>query len=227
MGSSMAEGKGFMRLASGISFLAVLLFFSVVSPAFAVESYESVYSEYPTDKFIVGIGETFMTDNSLMDKRVSEIRARLSIVRQVNLRLSEETIETMCEGGARRLFKDWLECRNEFKGAIDKMVEGFKEAATIVDHGRKSGVVYAVAVLPRLKAVRDINISLKESLENTIVAVERAARGDLRYYWKAREEYIKALTYAREKEIIGGGGGYDRDLFMKLEEEILELRKAF
>jgi hypothetical protein len=216
-----------MRTAFKSAFLTVLFAFLFVSSAFAVRDYGPVYSEYPTEKFIVGIGETFMTENSLMDNRVAEIRARLAIARQVNLRLGEETIEIMCDGSTGKLFKDWLECRSAFRSVIDDMVEMFKQGSTVVSTGQENGIVYAVAVLPRLKAAREMNISLKDALDRTIGAIERAKGGDMRYLWKAREEYVKVLTYAKEKEIIEGKSEYDREFFNRLENEILEIKESY
>jgi hypothetical protein len=216
----------FMRFLSVATFLSCLIFFSTGATARA-DYYGFIHSEYPSGKFIVGIGETEKSDNSLKDRRITEILARLEVAKHISLRMSVETIDAICDAGAARLFKESRECRAGFKSVVDVTLEWFKKESTIVSRGEREDTAYAVAVMPRVKAVREISGNLDDSIWVAKEFIRRAKAGDRRYLWRAREEYVKARTYDSEKELIDGECGYDPALFKKLETELLKLKEAY
>lgn len=205
------------------SFLMLIILTVLTAGATAGTSYDNVFAEYPKDKYLVGIGETGSTGNYLNDKRVAEVLARLEIAKQIKVRLKEETVDIMCEGGTAKLFKDILQCRNEFIMVLEVTVDEFLEGSRIVTHGEKDGTVYAVAVMPKAEAVKDLDAMAKESTDKTKENIEKAKKGDREAAKDAQEEYMKAVTYDREKEMLDGIRSHASDMFDDLEKELVKL----
>lgn len=194
----------------------------ITASASAESPYAEVYAEYPKKSYIVGIGEASKTDNILKDKRVAEVLARLEIAKQIKVRLREETVDIMCEGSS-RLFKSKLECRNEFFMVVEVTVDEFLEGSGIVSYGEKEGIVYAVAVMPKAEAVEDLERSVRDSIKKTRENIDKAKEGDKDSIKDAQEEYMKAVTYNKEKEIIEGVRSNASKVFEELEREIVKL----
>ncbi|RJR15912.1 MAG: hypothetical protein C4581_11200 [Nitrospiraceae bacterium] len=209
------------RLQSLFSLLVFLI--ALADGASAGSAYDNVYAEYPKDKYLVGIGETGRTGNFLNDKRVAEVLARLEIAKQIKVRLKEETVDIMCEGGAARLFKDMRECRNEFVMVVEVTVDEFLSGSKIVSHWEQDGIVYAVAVLPKAEAVKELDDRSKESADRTRENIEKAKNGDDGAAGEAQREYMKAVTYDREKEMLDGVRSRSSDMFDELEKELVKL----
>jgi len=204
--------------------LSILVLLTVLTAAASAESsYDSVYAEYPKDKYLVGIGETGGTGNFLNDKRVAEVLARLEIAKQIKVRLKEETVDIMCEGGSAKLFKDILECRNEFVMVVEVTVDEFLEGSKIVNHWEKDGIVYSAAVMPKAEAVKELDDKAKESAEKTKENIEKARKGDKEAAGEAQKAYMKAVTYDREKEMLDGVRSRASDMFEELEKELVKL----
>ncbi len=204
----------------------ILLFLAVpVDAASSSPSYDEVYSQYPKDKYLVGIGEAARSVNPLNDKRIAEVLARLDIAKQIKIRLREETVDIMCEGGSGKLFKNTSECKNEFIMIVEATVDEFLEGSRIVNNGEKEGLVYAVAVMPKAQAVEELDHKVKESVGNTKENIEKAKKGDKEAVNDAQEEYMKAVTYNKEKEMLGGVRSRSSDMFDELEKELIKLRE--
>ncbi len=210
------------RLFPCLLFLIPLVMASYVS---AGPSYDKIYAEYPKDKYLVGVGETGGTGNFLNDRRVAEVLARLEIAKQIKVRLREETLDIMCEGGSARLFKDILECKNQFIMIVEVTVDEFLQGSSIVRHGEMDGIVYAVAIMPRAEAARKLDNRVKESLDSTRQGIEKAKKGDKEALNEAREDYMKAVTYNKEKEMIDGVKSRAADMFDELEDELMKLKE--
>lgn len=193
--------------------------------AFADSLYDKIYTEYPRESYLLGIGEISKTNNIFKDKRVAEVMARVEIARQIKIRLREETVDIMCEGGSERLFKDILQCKNEFIMIVEVSVDEFLQGSRIVNHGEKDGIVYAVAVMPKAQAVAELDNKVKEFVDNTKESLEKAEKGDKEALSEAQEEYMKAVTYDKEKEIIEGVKSHASKVFEDLEKEIVKLRE--
>lgn len=204
----------------------ILLFLAVpAASAPASPSYNEVYSQYPKDKYLVGIGEAARSANPLNDKRITEVLARLDIAKQIKIRLREETVDIMCEGGSAKLFKNTSECKNEFIMIVEATVDEFLEGSRIVTNGEKEGIVYAVAVMPKAEAVKDLDNRVKESADKTKENLEKARKGDKEALNDAKDEYMKAVTYNKEKEMIEGVRGRASGMFDELEKELVKLRE--
>ncbi len=203
----------------------IIIVASVATYVSASSSYDNIYTEYPKDKYLVGIGETGKTGNSLNDKRVAEVLARLEIAKQIKVRLREETVDIMCEGNSVKIFKDIPECKNEVIMVVETAVDEFLEGSRIVTNGEKDGIVYAVAVMPKADAVKELDGKVKESLDNTRKNIEKAKKGDEEAAEDAQEEYLKAVTYNREKEMLEGVKSRASDLFDELEKDLLKLKE--
>lgn len=209
------------RIFIAISFF---VFMCVVSVSFAESVNKDVYLEYPREKYLVGIGEANKTDNTLKDKRIAEVLARLEIAKQIKVRLREETIDIMCEGGAQRLFKDILQCKNEFIMIVEVTVDESLKGSNIVRFWEQNGIVYAAAVMPRNTAVKGIEKNRQESIDKTRDSIEKAKEGDKESIKEAQKEYMKAVTYDKEKELIDGVKSRASDVFEELEKEIVKLK---
>ena len=205
-------------------FLFILLAFSTAD-TWGGSSLKEVYKKYPKAKYLVGIGEAEKSGNNLTDKRISEVLARLEIAKQIKVRLREETVDIMCEGGSQRLFKDILQCKNQFIMIVEATVDEFLEGSRIVEHGTDEGIVYAVAVMPRAQAVEELNGKVKQSLDTTKEKIEKAKEGDKKAAADAQEEYMKAVTYDKERELLDGVKDRASDMFDELEKELVKLQK--
>ncbi|MBI5665966.1 MAG: LPP20 family lipoprotein [Nitrospirae bacterium] len=206
---------------ASLSILVLLMV--LLAGASAGQSTDNIYKEYPKDKFLVGTGETAATGKPLNDKRVAEVLARLEIAKQIKVRLKEETVDIMCEGSSARLFKDILQCRNEFIMVVEVTVDEFLEGSKIVNHWEKDGTVYAVAVMPKAEAVKELDSKVKESADKAKGNIEKAKKGDKEAAQDAQEEYMKAVTYDKEKEMLDGVRSNAANMFEELEKELVKL----
>ncbi len=204
--------------------LIIMLTLSV-SPLWGASSHDAVYKKYPRGKYLVGIGEAQKSANSLTDKRIAEVLARLEIAKQIKVRLREETVDIMCEGGSQRLFRDILQCKNEFIMIVEVSVDEFLEGSKIVEHGQSKETVYAVAVMPRAQAVEELNGKVSNSLNTTREKIGKAKEGDKKAAAEAQEEYMKAVTNDKERELLDGVKDRASAMFDELEKELLKLHE--
>lgn len=205
-----------------VKFLLVLLISMVVN-ASAEPVYDKVYAEYPKKSYIVGIGETSKTDSFFKDKRVAEVLARVEIARQIKVKVKETTLDIACEGSIGKIFGNSLECKNEFVMIIEQSVNEVLVGSRIVNHGERDGIVYAVAILPRGKASKGLEKDIQDSINKARESIKKAKEGDRDSLKKAQEEYMKAVTYDKERDIIKGVKGHATELFNELEKEIKRL----
>jgi hypothetical protein len=197
-----------------------------MSIAYPASPYDEIYTEYPKNKYLIGIGEVNKTNNTIQDKRIAEVLARLEIAKQIKVRLREETLDIMCEGSFERLFKDALKCRNEFIMIIEVTVDEFLRGSKIVTHGERDGIVYAVAVMPRTQAVVELDKNIQKSINKTREEIEKAKQGDSESIEEAEKEFMKAVTYNKERELIEGVKGHASEIFEELEKELVKLKRG-
>ena len=79
--------------------------------------------------------------------------------------------------------------------------------------------------MPKAQAVAELDNKVKESVDNTKESLEKAEKGDKEALSEAQEEYMKAVTYDKEKEIIEGVKTHASKVFEDLEKEIVKLRE--
>jgi hypothetical protein len=194
--------------------------------ASAQPSLENIKAQYPSNLYIVGITEIQKTGNPYNDRRVAEVHARLEIAKQVKVRMESETLDVMCEGPASKLFADKKECRSQFISIIRETVDEFLQGSKIVYQGENGDMVYAVAVMPREKAIEEIDKNLKDSIDKSKENVEKAKQGDKEAQNKAEEEYKKAVVYDMEKALIEGVKKDANQAFEELEKELVKLREG-
>lgn len=206
--------------------LAIIFLFCTCSRGFSEPStnYSSVYGDYPKSKNIIGIGEVQKSGNMLKDKRVAEVLARLEIAKQIRVKLQEQTLDIACEGSTGKIFGSDIECKNEFVMVIEETVDEVLIGSAIVDSGERGSIVFAVAVLPRYKTGSELENNIQESLDRARESIQKAKEGDERSMKDAREEYAKAITYDKEKEIIEGVRSRRSAAFKELEKELLKLK---
>jgi len=200
------------------------LFLSAASYGAALNGYDAIYEEFPRDSYLVGIGEIDSSGNTLKDRRTVEVLARLEIAKQVRVRVKEETIDIMCEGGKTRLFSDGSECRDEVFMVIESSVDEFLQGSRIVKQGKREGIVFAVAVMPRGEIVKELDERTDESIDKAKDYIEKSKGGDPRALKKAEGEYMKAVVYDKEKEVIQGVRDRADKVFEDLEKEIVKLK---
>jgi len=208
------------RLAYGESLVAAL------SP--------EITAEYPPEEYIIGIGEMAKTGDAHKDKTLTEILARLEIARQIKVRVREKSLEFRCERGQGiqrgrsvqgALFSDEEECRNEFSMLIEETVDVFLEGSKIINHGERSGKIFAVAVLPRGQAAEGLDQGIGDSIKKTREYLQKAGKGDQDSLHKAQEEYLKAIVLEQTKEVIlQGVKSRSSEAFESLEKELVNLQ---
>jgi hypothetical protein len=184
---------------------------------------DKIRIDYPGNQYIVGIGEANRTGNSIIDKRIADIMARREIASQIRVRIKEETVDIMCEGGAAGIFKDKGQCQNAFVSMVEATVDEFLKGSKIVDRGQKEGVVYSVAVMARKEAVEKLDKNIDDSISKTRENIKKAEKGNPEAAAEAREEYLKARAYDKEREVIGGVMDRSSDMFDELEKDIEKL----
>lgn len=185
-----------------------------------------IYIEYPRESYLAGIGKTSKTKNFLKDKRIAEVMSRVEIARQIKVSVKEETLDIACEGSIGKIFTNSLECKNEFVMIIEQSVDEVLVGPRIVSHGEKEDIVYAVAVLPRIKVGEKFEKNINESVNRIRESIEKAKKGDRDSLKTAQEEYVKAVAYDKEKEQIEGIKSRASEVFKELEKEIVKLKET-
>jgi len=207
-----------------VLFFVVMLLLCLPGRSFSeTDHYASVRARYPGKSYLIGIGEVRSSGNDIRDRRIAAVMARTELARQIRVRMQEETLDIACEGTAGRIFAGGEECRNEFVMVIQETVDEVIVGSRIVETGEREGIVYAVAVLPRREAGRELDRNFEESVQRTKEHVEKARKGDSESLRNAKEEYLRALTYMKEKEIIEGVKNRAGAAFEDLEKELLKL----
>jgi hypothetical protein len=206
--------------------LAIVFLFCICTRGFSEPStnYSFVYADYPKSKNIIGIGEVHKSGNMLKDKRVAEVLARLEIAKQIRVKLQEQTLDFACEGATGKVFGGDVDCKNEFVMVIEETVDEVLIGSTIVDSGERGNIVFAVAILPRQEAGSELDDNVQKSLDKARENIQKAKEGDERSLKDAREEYAKAVTYDKEKEIIEGVRSRASAAFDDLEKELMKLK---
>ncbi len=189
-----------------------------------------ILGQFPRSKYIVGTAEVNLSADSLKDRRLAEILARLEIAKQLRVRVREESIDIMCEGKPSQLFAGANECRNILSTVIEVTVDEVLVGSRIVEAGKDSvrGIYYAVAVLSREDAAATSERGLKESMEKAVEFLNKARMStdpDAKkvYAEKAKEAFLKGVVYE------GGSLAFEdtrlraKDFFEKFAEEIREL----
>ena len=111
-----------------IVWIFLLLYFHAVSVV--AGAYEDIKKEYPTDSYLVGIGEVVSSGNQHSDRIMAETQARLEIAKQIRVRIQEESIDIMCEGEGKTAFAGMEECRNQLTTVIEATVDEFPQGLT-------------------------------------------------------------------------------------------------
>jgi len=201
--------------------MVALLVLSPAVVAIAAPAYDDVRADFPSTTYIVGIGETKKSGDDLKERRTAEVLARLEIAKQIKVQIKSQTIDVMCEGKAGALFPDGQTCRNEFLQIVEESVDLFLEGTRIVRHGERGGMVFAVAVLDRGPAARLAEEKSRASAGHAKAGLDKAKAGDGEAMKQAKEDYKKALTFEKQREIISGVKTQAKSAFEDLEKELL------
>lgn len=208
---------------SSLFVLTLLLFVPFAS---AQTLHDKMRAEYPDSSYIVGIGEAQNTGSSLRDTKVAEVMARVEIARQIKVKVQELTIDIACEGTAGRMFETGVECKNEFLMVIRQTVDQVLTGSRIVRKGLRGNLVFAVAILPRAEAAKESDAKAGHAVKKARENLKKVTKGDKASKEKVREQYLKALSYQRQKEAIEGVRTKASGAFLELEAE-LEGSSAF
>lgn len=216
------KSTAYISLLAAISIAIISIFLSAAS--FAGE-YDAVYSEYPKNRFIIGIGETQKSNNQLVDKRKAEVFARREIATQIRVSVTSETMDILCGGGDKKtkIHKSAETCREEFVDIITSTVDETLEGSKIVKYGEHDGIYYAVVVMERSAAAKAAGDNLNEAIDKTKENIDKAKKGDEKAKDEAKEQYMKARVLDKEKEVFEGVKGRADKMFDELETEILKL----
>ena len=207
------------------------LFFEVIgiggtAPALA-ESFDDIKNRYPSTHYIVGVGEVTSSGNDYRDRRLSSIMARLEIAKQIKVRISETTLDYMCEGQGKSIFKEGVECKNQFIMIVEESVDEMLEGTRVVEEGKDEGrgVYYAVAVLPRKEIIEKATEGYNDSLGRAKEYIEKAKESKDGAEKKenadmAREELKRSMAYEGERSAFTETKEHSKDLFNDLAGEL-------
>lgn len=166
---------------------------------------DSIRQQYPPHEFLLGIAEVEGTKDIYTDIRRAEVLARLEIARQIKVRVTEKTIDIMCEGSGKGLFASVKECSNQIVMTVELTVDETIEGSNIVAKGQDKdrGIVYAVAVLPRDNIVSWAENGFKRAVEKAEQFLKEAEEAKdkivkSQYLKNAKEELLKAGIYNSE-----------------------------
>ena len=155
---------------------------------------------------------------------MAEVTARVEIARQINVKMEEETLDIACEGTIGKMFDNSKECKNEFLMIIKQSVNQTLKGSRIVDYRENGNSLYAIAVMERKKAVADLDKHSENSLLKAKENINKAKKGDKEAIKEAEKEYMKAVAYDKEKEIIEGVKSNAASALEDLEREIVKLK---
>lgn len=189
--------------------------------------YDEVNKKYPTDAYLVGIGEVNTSGDIIKDRKRAEILARLDIAKQIKIKVKETAFDVMCEGEGKAMFADLPECRNQFitiaEATVDEVLEGSRIEITGEDKGRS--IFFAVAVLPKNTVISRVKGGYEESIDKATELIGKARssqREDTRngHLREAREEVKKAMAYETNRAALEGTKSKAGELFGELAKEI-------
>jgi hypothetical protein len=203
-------------LASALA-AAWVLMAPVSAPAEALAAQYA--AEYPADLYLVGEGEVEKTSSALRDRRVAEIMARRELAAQIRIRVSEQTVDILCEGAD-------TGCRSSVTSVIETSVDEMLIGSRVVDSGERDGRVYALAVMPRADAAAQVSERLDLALEELDRSLGLARGGDTGALAEAEDAYRRARIYDKQAEVIQGVRTRSDEVFRDLEEELRRLSRG-
>lgn len=160
-----------------MQFCVTILFFVFSLINISAEMWPScipdIYSLYPTEDYLIGIGEVAKTENLVKDNRTADILARLDIAEQVKVKIEAETVDQICDD-KEGLFKELPECRNAFKMIVKITVDESLVGARIVAHCEEGGIVCAIAVLKRSDLTAQHDSRIMDIINNSRESVNSA-----------------------------------------------------
>lgn len=191
--------------------ILILLSVSVKAETIAEDLARKIVHNYPSEKYIIGVGIVVLTGDEYKDRRGAEILARLEIAKLIRTTVKGSSIIVKCEGKAKTLYDNKMDCRNHFEEIVEESVDEVLEGSRIIEAGdiKKAGknMFYAIAVLPKKGAVEKAETLLKQAegnakvhLDNAVSANDAGIRDTETK--KAREELKKAEAYDSEKDAL-------------------------
>lgn len=148
--------------------IAILILFasSVKAETIAQDLAKKINHSYPSEKFMIGVGIVEVSGDEYKDRRGAEILARLEIAKLIRTTIKESSIIVLCEGNAKTLYDNQMDCINHFEEIIEESVEEILEGSQIVETGdiKNSGksIFYAIAVLPKKAAIENADSLLEQ-----------------------------------------------------------------
>ena len=182
----------------------------LISAAAALaDPYDEAKRKYPPESYLIGFAEVQSSGDSYKDRRRVEVLSRLEIAKKIKISTKSNTVDIMCEQQGNAVFDNKSECVNMITEVVEESVDEVLEGSEIAEMGenKAKGTVYAIAVLPKKKAVEKAEMASKQSLENAKQHVEnaRAAAGEAEKQdevKKAKAEVVKAMAYTGGKSAI-------------------------
>lgn len=151
-----------------ITAILILYASSIKAENIAEDLAGKIIRNYPSEKFIIGVGIVEVSGDAYKDRRGAEILARLEIAKLIKTTVKVSSIIVMCEGKAKTLYDNQTECRNHFEEVIEESVDEVLEGSKIIETGdiKKSGknIFYAIAVLPKKGAVEKVDTFSKQAV---------------------------------------------------------------
>ena len=207
-------------------YLTFAILFFIVSTAWA-GPIEELRGKYPSESYLIGVGEVQLSEDSYKDRRRAEMLARLEIAKIIKVTIKETTTDFTCERTGKILFENKAECVNQFTMLVEESVNEVLEDSKIVDAGedKTRGVYYAVAVMLRSQATVRMEDGFTEAIEKVKGHIEVAKTTEdeakkKEEIEKAKEELMKGLSFAAERSGIDKVRESSSELIDKLAVEI-------
>jgi hypothetical protein len=196
-----------------------------ISAAASIE--DELANQYPSDQFILGIGQANITKNRNVDERIATISARALIAQQIKVRIKQEYVSsTTCEKVAGIFFaKNTEACKITVSSTIDQTVEEVLVGANPVKSGIDGGMVYVAVVLPIASASQKLEESVDVAVQQAKDSLKSAKKGGAENFAKARDDYLKAKMLNQQREVLGGGRSNSEKAFQEMENELIKLKR--
>lgn len=189
-------------------YLTFVIFVFLVSTAWA-GSIEELMKRYPSESYLIGVGEVQLSEDNYKDRRRAEMLARLEIAKTIKVTIKETTTDFACESTGTILFDNKSECVNQFTMLVEESVNEVLEDSKIVDFGedKTRGVYYAVAIMLRSQAAMKTDEGFTEAIEKVkehievakITSDEEKKNEEIQ---KAKKELLKGLSFVSERSVM-------------------------
>jgi hypothetical protein len=209
-----------------VIFAAIALFVpALICSASSLETLrKGLSNEYPTEKYLLGIGESRRTGSDIRDYRIAEVIARRDIAQQVRVEIESVDLDFACGGSIGKAYGDEVACRDEYLSIIQASTNEFLAGSRVVDRGKDDDSVYVIVAMPRSDIAARAREARSAAINEARESMKKAATGQQDAPEEAREALLRARAYDRQAGAMEDIRDSAEELFRELEAELERLK---